>query len=86
MKDCKTTWRKEINEVLPGGQSIIYCTLTEEELDEEFNDMSGGRNGKPFTAWSQEFVFFPIQYNGAEWAGMAPRNPVDFAMEHQGGG
>jgi len=78
------TWRKLINEALD-GDTLIACTLTEEEMDVEFYDGYGGSEGKPFTAWSETRVYFPIVYDGAEWVGSAPRNPCDEACSHEGG-
>lgn len=80
-----TTWRKEINNALPEGESIIACTLSEKELDIEFDDSYGGTEGLPFTAWSENCVFFPLCYDGSEWCGLAPRNPCGAKLEHQGG-
>lgn len=78
-------WRKMIKDVLPVGETIIACTISDEELDREFDDGYGGAEGAPFTAWSENWVFFPICYDGAEWVGIAPRNPCDRSMSHQGG-
>ena len=66
--------------------SKMVTTLTEEELEAEFDDGWGGTQGAPFTAWGERYVYFPIQYDGAEWVGSAPRNPCDEKTEHQGGG
>ena len=79
-----TTWRKEIKETA-GEDKIIACTLTDEELDVEFNEGFGSSQGNPFTAWSEKYVYFPVVYDGAEWVGCTPRNPCDEATEHQGG-
>lgn len=78
-------WRKMIKDVLPVGETIIACTISDEGLDREFDDGYGGSEGAPFTAWSENWVFFPICYDGAEWVGRAPRNPCDTSMSHQGG-
>ena len=79
------TWRKLIN-IAAGDDRIISCTLTDEELDKEFDDGYGFPQGKPFTAWSEKFVYFPVVYDGAEWVGRAPRNPCDEVTFHMGGG
>ena len=78
------TWRHLINDIA-AGDKIIASTLTDEEMDVEFCDDYGGSEGKPFTAWSEHFVYFPIVYDGAEWVGRVPRNPCDHATSHQGG-
>jgi hypothetical protein len=59
------------------------CTRTEDQLREKFDAGFGGTNGKPFTAWGKDWVYFPLEYDGAESVGHAPRNPCDIAMEHQ---
>jgi len=51
-------------------------------MDEEFDDGAGGPEGRPFTAWSLDTVFFPIVYDGSEWVGSAPRNPTARALKH----
>jgi len=79
----RTTWRKKIAQT--ADDQIIYCTLTEEELDEVFDNGYGGIEGKPFTAWSEKYVYFPIVYDGSEWVGSALRNPCNIATNHQGG-
>lgn len=65
------------------------CTLNEKELKVNFHEGYGRENGKPFTAWGENYVYFPICYDGAEWVGYAPRNPTEHAlknpMRHQGG-
>ena len=60
-------------------------TLNEADLKVEFNNGFGEMNGKNFTAWGENWVYFPICYDGSEWVGSAPRNPCDISMEHQGG-
>jgi len=80
-----TSWRKEIQDAMGKDEKIIACTLSDKELDREFDAGYGGSEGQPFTAWSETYVYFPICYDGAEWAGRAPRNPCDIAMKHQGG-
>ena len=81
-----TSWKKEFKEVEAElGETIIECTLTEQEQNTSFYGGYGGVEGKRFTAWTENYVLFPIAYDGAEWVGYAPRNPCDIAMEHQGG-
>ena len=78
-------WKRILNECA-NGDNIIECTLTEEELLEDFDDGYGGIESKEFTAWSERWVYFPICYDGAVWAGRAPRNPCDYKCPHMGGG
>lgn len=79
------TWRKLI--VDAGCDKILACTLTENELDKEFENNSGCQNGKAFTAWDALYVYFPVVYDGAEWVGRAPRDPATLfiATGHVGG-
>lgn len=79
-----TNW-KELIANCADGDEIIVCTLSDDELLKEFNSGYGGSEGKPFTAWSKKYVYFPVVYDGAEWVGRAPRNPCDEATNHQGG-
>lgn len=84
-----TTWKRELEfvcEETSENFSNLKTTLSEEELNIEFDNGYGGTNGEPFTAWGEEYVYFPICYDGAEWVGYAPRNPCSMKMEHQGGG
>lgn len=87
MKDDLTTWRRLLGaEVLEHpGETIIACTLDDAALDKEFDSSFGWSQGEPFTAWSQNRVYFPLVYDGAEWVGSAPRNPCDEATPHLGG-
>jgi hypothetical protein len=80
----ETNWKKEIL-ASAEGDVIISCTLSEDELLKEFNDGFGGTNGESFTAWSKDWVYFPIRYDGSEWVGRAPRHPSTYKCEHQGG-
>jgi hypothetical protein len=86
--DENTTWRKELAAKFKQypGEGLVAVTLTDAELDEEFDSGYGSPKGAPFTAWSQNRVYFPVGYDGAEWIGSVPRNPCDEATEHQGGG
>lgn len=77
-----TSWAKELASF---EDEILETTMTDEELNQEFNSGYGSSCGCAFTAWSKEWVYFPIVYDGAEWVGRAPRNPCDTAMHHQGG-
>ncbi len=86
MVKSMTSWRKEITSIIEDLQEeLIECTLSDQELDIEFDGGFGGTEGLPFTAWTKTWVLFPICYDGAEWVGKAPRNPCEIKMEHQGG-
>jgi len=78
------TWRKKFEAVLD-GDTLIHNTLTEEDMDVQFDDGYGGPEGKPFTAWSETHVYFPQCYDGAEWIERVPRNPNNEPTQHMGG-
>lgn len=67
------------------------CTLSEEELKIRFDAGFGGGAynddpddiAKPFTAWGEKWVYFPLQYDGSLRVGHAPRNPCKYSMRPQ---
>ena len=82
-------WRKGLKDAFKEtGDKFadMVTTLTEEELDTDFDGGYGSTEGAAFTAWGEKFVYFPICYDGAEWVGYAPRNPCEFKTAHMGGG
>ena len=83
------TWRKGLEEALTvNGEAwgdIEASTLTEEQLDEEFDDGFGGSEGCPFTVWTRKWVYFPCVYDGAEWVESVSRHPDGVPTEHVGG-
>lgn len=84
-----TTWKAEIEAAIisdGGNPDEMITTLSEDELNREFDESYGIEKGAPFTAWCGDWVYFPICYDGSEWVGHAPRNPCAIAMSHQGGG
>jgi len=87
----KTTWYKLIKDEMKSNNeddNVRYISTfsNHAELIEEFDDGFGGTEGKPFTLWTENFVYFPLCYDGAEWCGSIARNPNDLPTEHQGGG
>ena len=84
------SWRKliqsEMDDVSESFSDVVKCTLTEEELDADFDAGFGGTKGKPFTLWTHFRVYFPVVYDGAEWVSSVPRTPCDKVTEHVGGG
>ncbi len=86
---ARTTWRKLISDSLKENrddwENLVAITLSEDELDREFDDGYGGTEGRYFTAWTEDNVYFPIVYDGGEWCGRVPRHPNGEALEHQGG-
>jgi hypothetical protein len=84
-----TTWRKQILSTMKENEDLdinnYVCTLTEEELDIEFDCGFGGSKGLSFTLWTTWWVYFPCKYDGAEWCGSVSRNPTKIPTRHQGG-
>ena len=83
-----TTWRKLITATMNLAKDSwdnTACTLTDAELDTEFDDGYGGVEGKSFTVWTETHVYFPICYDGAESCGGVARHPDGVPTEHQGG-
>jgi hypothetical protein len=85
-----TTWRKELTRSLIDNEenwlNVVETTLSDIDLDAEFDPGYGGENGCAFTLWTVDFVYFPVCYDGLEWVGSAPRYPCSNATKHQGGG
>lgn len=65
--------------------TIIACTLTDKVMALKFDGSYGGHVGLPFTAWSEDWVYFPVVYDGSERVGRAPRNICDHSCRHFGG-
>lgn len=84
-----TTWRKAIGDELTARNEswadVVTSTLTEQQLDAEFDCSFGSAEGEPFTLWTHRRVYFPVVYDGSEWVGSVPRNPCDEASKHVGG-
>jgi len=79
------TWRELIGRALHDGDVLISNTLSEEEMDREFDSDYGAEEGLPFTAWSKDWVYFPVGYDGSERVRSVPRNPNGEATPHLGG-
>jgi hypothetical protein len=84
-----TTWREQLIDAMKDrGEEwadLESITLSEEELDRAFYNGFGGTEGAPFTAWTAKTVYFPLCYDGSEWAGSVSRHPDGKPSEHQGG-
>ena len=84
--DDTSTWRKLIAEEMETQQDpgpIVYNTLTETEMDVEFDDGFGSAEGVPFTCWTERRVYMPKEYDGAESVISAPRNPCNEKQDHK---
>lgn len=58
----------------------------EKALLRTFDGGLGGNEGFAFTLWTHKRVYFPVDYDGAEWAESVPRDPCDEMTQHIGGG
>lgn len=80
----KRSWKELIERQMESsGESfsdIIYCTLSIEELSETFECDYGCENGKPFFAWTEKYIYFPLAYDGYQFVRHVPRSPVDNAF------
>jgi hypothetical protein len=89
-EDNMTNWMtlivKEMRRTGDRISDIEYTTLSNEDLLKEFDSGSGGTEGKPFTLWTKEYVYFPFSYGGgAEGVASASRYPSSYALKHIGG-
>lgn len=86
----KTTWKEQIEgEMKFYGESpsdIVSSTISEDEMNKEFNNSYGLIKGIPFTVWTADRVYFPAGYDGAEWCVSVSRNPDGKPTAHIGGG
>lgn len=84
-----TTWRcLLVQEMDKRGESfgdLVAITLTDAQLDAEFDDGFGCSEGEPFTAWTTNRVYFPAVYDGSEWVASVARNPDGVPTCHVGG-
>jgi len=85
-----TTWRKSIQyEMAEHGDSwenVVSCTMDDAGLDGKFWDGYGIADQPSFTVWTVDRVYFPVCYDGAQWAGSVARNPDGKPTKAQGGG
>jgi hypothetical protein len=84
-----TTWRAllETERALNGDVGpIVHVAPEEAVLDVQFDAGYGSEQGPPVLVWSEQYVYFPVCYDGSEWLGSAPRNPDPEGQEHVGGG
>ena len=84
------TWRKLISEEMEmwgdTWSNVESCTLSDADLDAEFDENYGVQKGKPFTVWTKYRVYFPGLFDGSEWAASVARHPDGEPTDHVGGG
>ena len=83
-----STWREMITDVMEiYGESfadVVSSTITDEQLDVEFDSGFGSPEGIPFTIWTKNRVYFPHEYDGAESVRSVSRNPDGAPTSHYG--
>lgn len=82
-----TTWKdlmREARDEAGDASPLVAVAPPDLDWDKRFYDGFGGEEGQPFTAWTEQRVYFPATYDGAEWVASAPRNPCETAMGHVG--
>jgi hypothetical protein len=89
MVERRATWRElitlEMEDVGEKWSDVVACTLSEAELDVPFYIYYGALEGNPFTLWTTNRVYFPVQYDGAEWVASVSRIVDGVPTEHIGG-
>lgn len=84
------TWRRLLTEEMNSrGETfddLESITLSDEDLDREFDNGIGEVEGVPFTAWTARHVYFPAECVGAEWVASVPRHPNGEKTRHVGQG
>lgn len=84
----ETTWRSKLAEAMREAQDsgpIVAYAPDEASFDVAFDDGYGGAEGPHVLAWTENHVYFPVVYDGAEWIGSAPRSPTPAGQGHVGG-
>ena len=66
-------------EYIRGSESLL-----EGDLDYPFDAGFGLAEGTPFTLWTDDWVYFPLDYDGAETVSSVARGPgvVRYTPEH----
>jgi hypothetical protein len=80
-----TTWRKQLEAAMKAEKDtspIIAVAPGESILDIKFDGGYGGSCGQEVLVWTQQRVYFPVVYDGAEWLGSAPRDPQPEGQAH----
>jgi hypothetical protein len=81
-----TTWRNELEAARDVDQSPIVAVAPDDAiLDMQFDGSWGMSEGPAVLIWTEQRVYFPVVYDGAEYLGSAPRNPQPDGQSHVGG-
>lgn len=81
-----TTWQDEFAKVSADDHSkVVAIASGEEVLTVRFDAGWGGVEGPQILIWTEDYVYFPVVYDGAEELCRAPRNPRPEPQAHVGG-
>ncbi len=72
------TWRQKINQEMKKNKdtsAVEFSSISEKEMDDKFDDDYGGE-AKPLRLWTEKYVYFSVEYDGATTCESVPRNPV----------
>lgn len=89
MREQMTTWRKLLTMEMDFHDETLSDMVGSNNLhldvkfNAEFDD--GKSEGKPFTVWSKERVYFTCEYDGLRWVDSLSRNPCSEDSEHISG-
>jgi hypothetical protein len=88
MNDIDTSsWEELISEAM-GKNDETWDDVIFERFDgnksTQFYIGFGAKKGCSFLVWTKNYVYFPVEYDGAEWADSVPRNPCDQTKDHVG--
>ena len=87
-KDASPEELEELKKTFPSTfEKFLPPDVSKGQWDEiEFDDGVGGENGMPFVVYTENWVYFPVCYDGSEWVDAIPRNPnPDWKPKHFGG-
>ena len=88
-------WENIRHVSLPSRQDISWKTVMCERFldsdvewcDVEFDAGLDCQEGIPFCVWTNDWVYFPVVYDGAQWVGGIPLNPdPNYVPTSYGGG
>ena len=84
-----SSWKSMLSEALKqcgdAWEDVESNTMTEADMNTEFDSGYGTSEGCAFTVWTKRRVYFPVVHDGAEWVGSVSRHPNRVPTEHQGG-
>ncbi len=77
-----SSWKKMFERF---HDELISKSITDEEWEREFDVGFGKIEGTAFVAFSEYYVYFPVQYDSSEWMTRMPLNSdIEFQPFHVG--